>query len=1401
MAEDNPFLNTVDDIDNPFLNTVDPEEDESEQSVIGSVARGAGAGIVDIAQGITELGASGLTAAGVLESNEQEKTTKFFEDAKTAMGLTPERTAGKVVETIVNYGAPGIGVFSWVSKADKARKAYKAGTLMPAARTWFGKSAELFGKSAPGALTTTRVGRAALTTAGTGIADVFVSPSTNSTLADSWDAMPEILQTEDEGTLTGKELMAVRLRNKFRLGVEGATFNLAGEVILPVVGGIVRSAALVPGVPLAARGISAGLDFLGSKVGENSFVKRFLRPDGLTPREIATAVRTTQGVTEAQEAEAVKLLSTYDKSIKRAIRFQSLTGRGKPALQRAYNDTMDYLTGDMTVDGFRKSFGRNGQKVVTAVDQMRTQIDDLSKNFELSIRTAPNLNKESQDALLEQFQNNQGTYIRRLYELHLNPNKFRDVDPTTMPQYKEALSQVQGIIQARNPSLDSATANQQAVQQISTIFDRTAISTSGLSQEAIDRQMASAIGKGAKETVGRSSLFRLADGMLKDKSSFLEDAHVLREMMGEVRNPRNAFLLTVDNMSNTLASQRLFDSISGSGKLADGTNVARPLDFTEAVGSMNAGGRPFSIAGDNLTTDQIKQLERLNYSKMGEFDADNAFGGQYGSLSGTYVPTEIQNSLTTPGRANSWSQEALAIALQAKGLSQMTKTVLNPISQVRNLFSNFFILGANGLLGRNMGVFEGGSVLMANALDSPEQFKLLKALQDEGTIGQNLQLREMEQLFQEHTELGVANMLKKGGTFLKDKTPLVKKTVDFMQKTYKLGDDYPKVIAALGEKARYANALRKGDVDLDDLSVVDDVSEELAAGVFGPAQQRNAKRLAVKEALVDANLAPRGESLAGTDFANMLASDLVKMTMPTYSMVPEIIKSIRRIPIAGNFISYPAEIMRTTGNILNRSVKELGFKATDNLINSMGRKEAERFARQIRAIGAERLTGMVSSISMAPIGIREAAHTMLGITKEEEILLDKNKPYYATGDAMVFLDKPDKDLNAEAINLSYMLPYEYLLSPARAALETYQAKGAINANESDAILAGAWAGFSKFAEPFASESLGAERIIDVTTRQGKTQTGALIYDPEAEGWGDMFSKSMTHIAGAFIPGIIENAIAVKGGEFKQGRVARAVTGTPSKTGQEYTIAEEAGAMLTGLRPVKINVGKSLGFSASGYAAGRSGAVKLFTRVADDNDATVEDILEAYTKANESKRRQQAELKVEIDVALAAGFTKAQIFKSLRNTGVTKRELGMIMNNRFMPIKISRSLLREVAMEVNVKKENRLLQRLPTQEINDILISLNGTEIVSTGTEQKSSTLGSENPFLNTIDDPEQLQPEVVTSPPQPVESFVAPVTNAISGAVDTVSNFGSGLYDRARTLAPGFIGDPKNQSIVDRANQ
>jgi hypothetical protein len=421
-------------------------------------------------------------------------------------------------------------------------------------------------------------------------------------------------------------------------------------------------------------------------------------------------------------------------------------------------------------------------------------------------------------------------------------------------------------------------------------FDRARLAMGELAPDA--PQHIKYITQGGKEvrTETRGNLFNLADGMLKDRSRILDEAPLLQEMMGVIRDPKEAFLRTVNDTSNTVAAQRLYGEVARSlGKTT----------FQDGLPALRQGQRPI-IDGNNLTDQMVAQLEGFGYVRAGELNPERAFGGKFGSLSGDFIPSEIYNSLTTPMRSSSSVQEALAVSLQLKGLSQMTKTVLNPLSQVRNFLSNTFVVGANGLLGRNLGLFESADVLVSNALESPEQFKLLRAMADEGAIGQNIQINEMRRLLQEQTELGVSARLNKAGNAFRQSK--LGAPVRFMEKTYGLGDDYWKVVGALGEKARYGAALRKGGIDIDNVSP------------------------AVQDALVASGLAQRSGSIAGTEFGDLFAIDLVKQTMPTYSMVPEAIKALRRIPVVGNFMAFPAEIIRTTGNIVNRAVKEMGFK-------------------------------------------------------------------------------------------------------------------------------------------------------------------------------------------------------------------------------------------------------------------------------------------------------------------------------------------------------------------------------------------------------------------------------------------------------------------------------------------
>ena len=59
----------------------------------------------------------------------------------------------------------------------------------------------------------------------------------------------------------------------------------------------------------------------------------------------------------------------------------------------------------------------------------------------------------------------------------------------------------------------------------------------------------------------------------------------------------------------------------------------------------------------------------------------------------------------------------------------------------------------------------------------------------------------------------------------------------------------------------------------------------------------------------------------------------VRNTMPTYSLVPKLIQQLKTTPL-GNFVSFPAEMIRTTFNTLRTNLREMS--SSDPIMRSMG---------------------------------------------------------------------------------------------------------------------------------------------------------------------------------------------------------------------------------------------------------------------------------------------------------------------------------------------------------------------------------------------------------------------------------------------------------------------------------
>ena len=96
-----------------------------------------------------------------------------------------------------------------------------------------------------------------------------------------------------------------------------------------------------------------------------------------------------------------------------------------------------------------------------------------------------------------------------------------------------------------------------------------------------------------------------------------------------------------------------------------------------------------------------------------------------------------------------------------------------------------------------------------------------------------------------------------------------------------------------------------------------------------------------------------------------ISAYLVTNTIPTYSKVPKIIENIRSLPL-GNFVAFPAEILRTSAHLIEIGAREL--TSTNPFIRQMGAR---------RLLGAASVFGGTGAI------VAEAAEKLTGVSSDK----------------------------------------------------------------------------------------------------------------------------------------------------------------------------------------------------------------------------------------------------------------------------------------------------------------------------------------------------------------------------------------------------------------------------------
>jgi len=1009
-----------------------------------------------------DLVTTGIDAA--VDTNLTEKLDEVYQKNKIE---DPETLLGSVNKILIEFGIPGGGVFKVMNRAKKLlRKGKKAK-----------QAAAVTGASSNVANVAKRAGYMATAF---GATDFIVANPERENL---------VLKKENEEGLEGRDLALARLRNRIKFGAEGATvgagFALMGGPLAKIatVGakyGIMKPAGVaLQGIDLlAVRPVT----YLAANIPGSAAAGKALRNASsyVVDKTLSTVIT---GSPKKQLPDfdkwrmfSVKSSDPLEKRLKKIdnflSNFRSLGKQTGLGFQFTSGAKREIKARSRTIDKYLQSVEKKSYDLAKSfegyyntattspaskeyyLDQVlaylkgQTKLSQLPKQLQ---ETANNLNKELIDTkktfgellpkgdLKNFILNNLKTYMRKSFSVFTNPEY--------MPDQKIKDGAVKYI-------LENVVKRNKDMKESANLL-KTGRMTDAQAQEAYSEGLVHKILTNTKQdgvdplqllkNISRSEL--RSDKLIRTGE---ELPNAIKRLLGEENNLRASVLQTTSHAISQSANKQTYDQLAKIG-LQEGWLFADE-------GAANA-ARNF----DAIKIGEIKGLGILksNISKL-------------------YASKDMHAALKgVPGRFDGLLQSsAYRNILQFKVATQFGKTVLSPATQVRNVTSASMFPLANGHIGGRSSVTESIKMVMDDIFGAGkliDEKKFIDNLENKirlGVIDENIVASELQAVLKE---------IKSGAKVKNLDSLLAKLSETKMIKTatriYAGGDNLWKWYGHEYVKSQMKSMYKN----------VDDIAkwtEEITGRKFVPTNTFTGVKKTFDEAVDEA------------------AAWQIRNTYPTYSKVPQIVQDIRKLPF-GNFVSFPAEMIRTTYNIL-----------------SIGAKEATSSNPQLRQNGYRRLLGALVTLGGAEKGVTTLAQNLTGVTMEQVDAYKRSLSAPWDSRAAIIPINKWKDGVGKAINFSYFSPYDVVRQPVTALLKTIEEKK-LKQQDVDQfvfnLMLGADGPVRKLIDPFVSESIALEKTFDVIPagtlvagRGGVTKTGARVYSETDDG-PTAFLKSLVHI--------------------------------------------------------------------------------------------------------------------------------------------------------------------------------------------------------------------------------------------------------------------------------------------------
>jgi len=345
------------------------------------------------------------------------------------------------------------------------------------------------------------------------------------------------------------------------------------------------------------------------------------------------------------------------------------------------------------------------------------------------------------------------------------------------------------------------------------------------------------------------------------------------------------------------------------------------------------------------------------------------------------------------------------------------------------------------------------------------------------------------------------------------------------------------------------------------------------------------------------------------------AAKRVRNTYPTYSMVGQFMQRLRKFPLAGTFVSFPSEIIRTSYHIVRYAYRDM---------------------KQSKALGAQRLAGLAIASGAAYI-IQELSKQALGVDDEEEEAIRQQLPPWSRNSNLWFWSREDGLLRY--MDLSYHDPYNYWKRPITAMMRDEPPGNRLLSAATDMV------------KPFFGTDIVAGAVMEVLTN--RKSSGGPVYN-ESEHPVQIAKDSADHILKAVSPGFVNNI----------NRTAKALQGEYRASGQQYSVADEGLAWL-GVRVSTLDPAASLKFRAFDQTRDlRSTSAIVSSKIRDPNPVSDEALRTAFDRMMYQREQIFDDALKMVKAARKSGITStADIQRILASGGYSKDDARLLANGR------------------------------------------------------------------------------------------------------------------------------------------